>query len=83
MDEFVDWYLAEGRKPGDYGLIKTSYGYHIMYCSDIEAEWIAAAKDGIMSDETTKILNEATAEFPMEVTYKNIVLGVVDLNTES
>lgn len=83
VDEFVDWYMAEDRKAGDYGLIKTSYGYHIMYCSDVEAEWIAAARDGIMNEESAKILKAATAQFPMEVTYKNIVLGVVDLSTSS
>ena len=83
VDEFVDWYMDENRKVGDYGLIKTTYGYHIMYCSDIQAEWIAAARDGVMNEESARILSEATSQYPMEVTYKNIVLGVVDLNTES
>lgn len=81
VDEFVDWYMDEDRKVGDYGLIKTEYGYHIMYCSDIEEEWINASRNGILSDETAKFLAEATREFPMEVSFKDIVLGVVDLNS--
>ena len=36
-----------------------------------------------MNEESAKILKAATAQFPMEVTYKNIVLGVVDLSTSS
>jgi hypothetical protein len=80
VDEFVDWYMDEERKVGDYGLIKTTYGYHIMYCSDIVAEWADASRNGILSDATAKFLSEAMAEYPMEVSYKDIVLGVVDLN---
>ena len=30
VQEFTDWALAD-HKPGDTGLVKTSYGYHIMY----------------------------------------------------
>lgn len=83
VEEFVNWYMDENRKEGDYGLIKTTYGYHIMYCSAIEAEWISASRDGLISDGSNEILNNATAQYPMDVTYKNIVLGVVDLSEES
>lgn len=29
--EFREWFLEAGRKPGDTGIIKTTFGYHIMY----------------------------------------------------
>ena len=29
--EFNDWCFAEGRKPGDTGIVVTSYGAHVMY----------------------------------------------------
>ena len=79
VEEFVDWYMAEDRKVGDYGLIKTSYGYHIMYCSAIEAKWIGACRQGLLTDAYAEILGAAVEDYPMEVNYKNIVLGVVDL----
>ena len=81
VDEFVDWYMEKDRKVGDYGLIKTDYGYHIMYCSDIEAEWISACRNGILNEESAKLLANATKEYPMEVNFKDIVLGVVDLKS--
>lgn len=28
---FNDWCFDEGRKPGDTGIVETSYGYHVMY----------------------------------------------------
>jgi parvulin-like peptidyl-prolyl isomerase len=31
VTEFEDWCFDEERKAGDYGLVKTDYGYHIMY----------------------------------------------------
>lgn len=31
VTEFNDWCYAEGRKAGDTGIVKTSYGQHIMY----------------------------------------------------
>jgi hypothetical protein len=31
--EFNDWCFDEARQVGDYGLVKTSYGYHIMFFS--------------------------------------------------
>ena len=31
VTNFNDWCFADGRKAGDYGLIDTKYGYHLMY----------------------------------------------------
>lgn len=31
VEEFDAWIFDNSRQPGDYGLVKTTYGYHIMY----------------------------------------------------
>lgn len=31
VTEFNDWCFDASRKPGDTGIVKTSYGYHVMY----------------------------------------------------
>lgn len=31
VQTFNDWCFEDGRKAGDYGIVKTNYGYHIMY----------------------------------------------------
>lgn len=31
VTEFNDWLFDRNRKPGDSGIVKTTYGYHIMY----------------------------------------------------
>lgn len=33
VEPFLNWCFADGRKKGDSGIIKTDYGYHIMYLS--------------------------------------------------
>ncbi len=38
VQEFLDWCFADGRKAGDSGIIKSEYGYHIMYCVSVATE---------------------------------------------
>lgn len=80
VQEFIDWYMDESRKPGDYGLIRTSYGYHVMYFVESEAQWLRTCRKGVVSDKTSDILEEARERFPMEVEFKKIALGVVDFS---
>lgn len=80
VPEFIDWYMDESRKVGDYELLRTEYGYHIMYFSGSEPQWIRASRDGVLTDRSQEILDAATERYPMEVTYKKIVLADVDFN---
>ena len=81
VQEFVDWYMDESRKPGDYGLIRTEYGYHVMYFVGSEAQWLRNCRRGVMADLTSDVLKEAREQYPMdEIEYKKIALGVVDLS---
>ncbi len=78
VQEFTDWALAD-HKPGDTGLVKTTYGYHIMYyvTNDGLEKWesdtraaIADAKyndyfDGVYNDisENIERANEKLLDF--------------------
>ena len=37
VDEFNDWCFAEGRQVGDTGIVKTDYGFHVMYFESFDA----------------------------------------------
>lgn len=80
VQEFIDWYMDESRKTGDYGLIRTEYGYHVMYFVESESQWLRICRKGAVSDQSTAILKAARERFPMEVEYKKIALGVVDFS---
>ena len=47
VKEFEEWCFEPGRQKGDYGIVKTEYGYHIMYFvhSDQEADDWAFAEN--------------------------------------
>lgn len=79
VEPFKNWYLEEGRKVGDYGLVKTDYGYHIMYMSNIEAQWISYCRSAIIDDTVNKFIDDAKKEFPMESDQNKIMLGEVTL----
>ena len=77
VPEFEEWCVSTDRKVGDYGLVKTSYGYHLMYCSTTDLAWKVFSRDNVINDKATAMLEGMDAAFPMEVTYKNIKLPVM------
>lgn len=79
VDTFNDWIFDETRVFGDSGLVKTQYGYHIMFFKNREAQWIAEARSGIISDTVSQILTEATEQYPMEVDYDAIGISKASL----
>lgn len=82
VQEFKDWYLAAGRKPGDYGLIKTSYGYHIMYFSGTEPIWEFYCREALVDEESAKQVNAIVEKYELVVDYDKILLGEVKLTEE-
>ncbi len=79
VDPFKNWYLDESREVGDYELVKTDYGYHVMYFSGAEAQWKAVCREAILTNVANDIVTTATDRYPMEVAYKDIALGYVAL----
>ena len=83
IQAFEDWYVDESRKPGDTGLVKNTgsskLGYHIMYFSDSREIWKEEAEVLVLDEKMEKILNDAEAQYPMTVNYKNLALGKADL----
>ena len=77
---FDAWCFDESRQTGDTGLVQTSYGYHVMFYVDGEEGWIRAARQDYLSGYCQSILQAAREENPMEVTFKNIRLGNVELS---
>lgn len=52
VPEFEKWSIEEGRKPGDTGIVKTSFGYHIMYFEGLADE---PALDGKIRDSLEEL----------------------------
>lgn len=73
-EEFDAWCFEHGRKSGDFGLVKTFKGYHIMYFVDSHEIWISNVQDTIVNERSLELVNAAVEKWPMEADYKKIVL---------
>lgn len=56
VPEFLDWALADGRKAGDSGIIKTEYGYHVMYCVSVakDPQWKTDIRKAVGDEKYNK-----------------------------
>ncbi len=67
VPEFDEWCFADSRAVGDHGIVKTSYGYHIMFFSG-EGDyvyWKKTVQDRIVQSRITEKLNQIQKIYPM------------------
>ena len=76
---FNDWCFDTSRKTGDYGLVETDYGYHVMYFVDTQPQWKYYAENAWVTEQTNNLIDNLVEKNPMEVVYENITLGNVNL----
>ena len=79
VQAFNDWCFDEARQYGDYDLVQTNYGYHVMFFVKSEPRWTYYAQSDWMNEQSAKLLEDIVAKYPMEVAYENIALGVVEM----
>ena len=82
VQSFNDWCFDPAREYGDHGLIKSEYGYHIMFFVGGQEIWYRYAESDILTDAINKVVEDAIAAFPMKVKYRDIVLSYVNLAGE-
>lgn len=75
---FKDWYMDAARQEGDYGLIKTKDGYHVMYYVKQEAQWEYETWLSYTNALKASVEEDALEKYPMEIDYTAIALGYVD-----
>ncbi|MCQ2427303.1 MAG: peptidylprolyl isomerase [Clostridia bacterium] len=74
VTEFNDWLFDESRKPGDTGIVKTTYGYHVMYyIGEGLTAWKATAKNGVVSETLEKWYEESAKTY--NVSFNKKVVG--------
>ena len=82
VPEFENWCFDAARKTGDYGIVKTTYGYHIMYYVDSELVWYSTAEQDLMVEKGNEFLKSILDKHPAEIDYRAIRIGSVDLAAE-
>lgn len=79
VQAFNDWCFDESRKAGDYGLVKTEYGYHVMYFVDRYPQWSYVAEQDWIQTQTRQMIDDLVQEHPIQVSYEKIRLGNVEM----
>ena len=79
VEEFEAWCFDETRQVGDYGIVKTDLGYHIMYFSGSRPIWVSYVESDILGERGMAMISEATAKYEMAVDFGKISLGFVDM----
>lgn len=75
---FEEWSFDSSRQAGETGLVKTDYGYHIMYYVDSHLIWRNAAMQDMLVEKGNEFLKSIVEEKSSEIDYSAIALGLVD-----
>ena len=73
--EFEQWTFDESREYGDTGIVRTSYGFHIMYFVENHPIWINSVRNVYTNEKTNIIVQAAIDSYTWENFYDNILLG--------
>ena len=83
VPEFDAWCFEEGRQSGDYGIVKTEFGYHIMYFVSSTPVWQIQAEQALKSETLAQKLDSLKEAYPAQFDYSKIALGFVDQAPEN
>ena len=74
VTEFNDWCFDANRKAGDTGIVRTTYGYHIMYfCGTADTRaWFDTAKEDMAAELANEKINELCETYVEEFDYSNM-----------
>ncbi len=79
VEDFNSWCFEEGRKPGDTDIVKTKFGYHVMYFVGSEEVWFTQTRSVYIADKSNEIVDEVLSKYTMTVDYSKIVLAYLEL----
>ena len=68
MNSFSSWCFDDGRKTGDTAIIRSDYGYHIMYFvgKNDQTVWQYNAQQALASDDSTSASEKLEEEYTVK-----------------
>ena len=80
VEAFDSWCFDDARQVGDTGIVKTNYGYHVMFYCGSATTWQDQVRSDILSEKADAFVEEALAADPTTIDYSAIKLGVTQAN---
>jgi len=75
LEEFDAWCFDGSRQSGDYGIVKTIHGYHLMYFVKSQPVWYVYAENSARNQLLQDTMTALMEKYPIVVDYSKIVLG--------
>jgi hypothetical protein len=81
--EFNDWCFDDSRQVGDWGVVQTDYGYHLMYFSGVGDEyWKSLADDAKRSDDYDAWYEDYSASYEAKTSFFGMLFTYKDLSAD-
>ncbi|MGM9588572.1 MAG: C39 family peptidase [Faecousia sp.] len=80
LPELDAWCFDDARLHGDYEIIRSACGYHIVFFSAATEDWYAAAEKGLRRQYYQNLADQALAAHPVSVDYSAIKLSRAEHN---
>ncbi len=80
VENFLNWSIDMNRQKGDTDIVKTEYGYHIMYYVEGTPYWKDVAATQMISEKMTEKTDAAEEKWPITVDYRKIAISQLDLS---
>ncbi len=77
---FDEWCFDPQRQVGDTGIVKTEFGFHIMFYSGEEFVWKDLVKDDVINEKANALVDSEVEKLPLTVQWDKILLCFVDLS---
>ena len=77
VEEFDAWCFDPQRQVGDTGIVKTAFGYHVMYFCGSQTLWLEIAREDVLSAMANQFVEDVMANYTLDVDYSGIVLANV------
>lgn len=78
LDAFYDWCFSPDRQPGEHTLVRSNYGWHLVYFRSSSLRWYTQSETDLKTQRSNQWLDNLMNRDALEVTYRKIVLGTGD-----
>ncbi|MBQ4565727.1 MAG: peptidylprolyl isomerase [Oscillospiraceae bacterium] len=74
VSTFSDWCFDQTRQPGDTGIVKSDYGYHLIYfVEQTETRgWLEIVREQYVNEQLSALVAATMEQYPIKVDYAQI-----------
>lgn len=83
VENFENWCFDATRQAGDYGIVKTEFGYHLMFFVSSRPVWTEYVQGELTNIRSQELLNGILSKYTMEADFVSILLANVDMGGET